>query len=80
MTLPRCASTGRSLRIVFSLLLNVGRQTNHQFAIEVNYLSRAFLLSFSLNSPAGTGSLNDCASPSIRGINDSIVWRHAVVC
>ena len=44
------------------------------------YPLRIVLLPSSLTSPSGTGPLNDCASPSTRGTNDSIVWRHAIVC
>jgi hypothetical protein len=44
------------------------------------YPLRIVLLPSSLTSPSGTGPLSDCASPSTRGINDSIVWRHAIVC
>ena len=46
----------------------------------VGYRSRVFLLSSSLTSPSGTEALNDSANPSTRGIKDSIVFRHAIVC
>ena len=44
------------------------------------YCLRIVLLSLSLTSPSGAGILNDSASRSTRGINDSIVLRHAIVC
>ena len=46
----------------------------------MGYRLRMSLLSSSLSSPSGTGALSDSASFSTRGINDSIVWRHATVC
>ena len=39
----------------------------------VDYRLRAVLLSTSFTSPSGTGALRDSASPSTRGINDSMV-------
>ena len=45
----------------------------------VGYRLRISLLSSSLTSPLGIGTLNDSASPSTRDINDSIVWRHSTV-
>ena len=47
---------------------------------KVSYFLRIVLLSCSLTSTSGTGALNDPASRSTRGINVSIVWRHAVIC
>ena len=46
----------------------------------VGYRLRIVLLPSSLTSPSGTGALNDSASPSTRGISDSIVWRQAIIC
>ena len=46
----------------------------------MGYRLRVFLLHSSLISPSGTGKLSDSASRSTRGINASIVWRHAIVC
>ena len=43
------------------------------------YRLRVFLLSSSLTSPSGTGALSDSTSPLTRGINDSIVSRHATI-
>jgi hypothetical protein len=45
-----------------------------------SYPLRIVLLLSSSTSPSGTGALRDCASPLTRGINDSIIWRHAIVC
>ena len=46
----------------------------------VGYRLRIVLLLSSLSSPSGTGPLSESASPSTRGINDSIVWRQAIIC
>ena len=45
----------------------------------MDYRLRIILLSSSFIPPSGTGPLSDSASCSTRGINDSIVWRHATV-
>ena len=80
VTLPRCSSGMSSRRILSSFLENHARQANPRPWRVWGYHIRAFLLSSSLTSPSGTGALSDFVSPSTRGINDSIVLRHAIVC
>ena len=45
-----------------------------------NYRRSIFLLSISSTSSSGAGELRDSASPSTRGINDSIISRFTIVC
>ena len=45
----------------------------------MGYQLRIALLSTSSTSPSETGALSDFANPLTRGINDSIVLRHAIV-
>jgi hypothetical protein len=80
VTLPRCASGTRSSRIFSSFLASHGRQTDSRPWRVWGYRLRVMRLSSSLISPSGAGVLSDSASPSTRGINDSIVRRHAIVC
>ena len=80
VTLPRCASGVRSRRILSSFLAGRTRQTDSRPWRGWRYRLREARLSSSLTSPSGAGALSVSASPSIRGINDSIVWRHAIVC
>jgi hypothetical protein len=80
VTLPRCANGTRSWRTLSSFLAIHTRQTNSRHWRACDYRLRIALLSSSLTSPLGTGALSDRASPSTRGINDSIVLRHATVC
>ena len=80
VTPPCCASGVRSRRTLSSFLTSHTSQTDPQSWRVCIYRSRTFLLSSSLTSPSGTGAPSDCANPSTRGINDSIVWRHLIVC
>ena len=79
MVIPRFFSGTRSWRTLSSFLVAHARQIYSRHWIVWGYPLRVALLPSSLTSPVGTGALSDCASPSTRGINDSIVWRQAIV-
>jgi hypothetical protein len=77
---PRFSSGTRSWRTLSNFLAIHARQIDSRRWRVWGYPLRIVLLASSSTSPSGTGALSDCASPSTRGISDSIVWRHAIVC